>query len=576
MDDFGGVLEEDLGDFKFESDAKSLQQILENRAISPTSLGYGKPKPNVTNIGMPTLTPAKNIPASLKKQKDKFEFFEAKNGGVFCRPRVKDTSVEGGSTRKNRGFGREKLKGVLPVRLGKPNSIQPKPCTLADKRSIFSQNNLKNPHIKTRNTSGTKSMDLCKSEKRINPLHFPLPRQSISERKAIPKIDSLNTLIPQPIQANRVRKELNFNEGSQNPVTQHKSASESGMHYNTLKQEESFDFVKPLNVGNEDNRLSNMFGKTKDTKSLAKMIMMRESLAGLPKESIGGLFRQSLSLAELDRLFEDDSTQSFENLETRLKTPMRKIKKVTPSYEAAIKNDDDKINKNHLDVELANKNELKASNKKDTEKTNSISGEEQFEKGSAPLNNYNGTESQSSGISINKEHTMNKSQLEHDENSTNKTLNNNTLVEIYEIEYSDDEAHVENTSINISTLLQRSLSINDLQSASQSDANGTQKNFQLSPKKLHKSFSDTNLNDDIASLQTNVDMKDVAIELIDNLEEENEFLRQAQEDLEKYRQEQVSNTSEIAQIMLLRRISISYSNFNKQYLTLCFILLRRV
>ena len=68
-------------------------------------------------------------------------------------------------------------------------------------------------------------------------------------------------------------------------------------------------------------------GAKKESKSLAKMIMMRESLAGLPKESLGGLFRQSLSLAELDRLFEDDSTQSFENLECRLKTPMRKALK---------------------------------------------------------------------------------------------------------------------------------------------------------------------------------------------------------------------------------------------------------
>ena len=50
-------------------------------------------------------------------------------------------------------------------------------------------------------------------------------------------------------------------------------------------------------------------------------------MVGLPKESIGGLFRQSLSLAELDRLFEDDSTQSFESLETRLKTPKRKVMK---------------------------------------------------------------------------------------------------------------------------------------------------------------------------------------------------------------------------------------------------------
>ena len=46
----------------------------------------------------------------------------------------------------------------------------------------------------------------------------------------------------------------------------------------------------------------------------------RESLAGLPRASLSGLFRQSLSIQELDRMFDDDSTQSFEDLERRLKT----------------------------------------------------------------------------------------------------------------------------------------------------------------------------------------------------------------------------------------------------------------
>lgn len=38
-------------------------------------------------------------------------------------------------------------------------------------------------------------------------------------------------------------------------------------------------------------------------------------------------FRQSLSKAELDRMFEDDSTGSFEKLEMRLKTPKRPLTK---------------------------------------------------------------------------------------------------------------------------------------------------------------------------------------------------------------------------------------------------------
>ena len=159
MDDFGGVLEEDLDGFKFESDAKSLQQILENRAISPTSLGYGKPKTNTSNKGLPSLTPAKNIPASLKKQKDKYEFFEAKNGSVFCRPRVKDSLLNGESTKRSRGFGRDKLKGVLPIRLGKSKSPE---------KATIQHANAK-PINKSKYVPGTKSTDLCKSEKKIVP-----------------------------------------------------------------------------------------------------------------------------------------------------------------------------------------------------------------------------------------------------------------------------------------------------------------------------------------------------------------------------------------------------------------------
>ena len=131
------------------------------------------------------------------------------------------------------------------------------------------------------------------------------------------------------------------------------------------------------------------------------------------------------------------------------------------------------------------------------------------------------------------------------------SLNNNTVVEIYEIEYSDDEGHAENTSINISTLLRRSLSINDLPGASQTDDNPTRNDFQVSPKTLHRSISDNNIDADITSLQPQVSQQEVAIEL-DNLEEENEFLRQAQEDLEKYRQEQVSKSYEVKGILDLK------------------------
>ena len=182
---------------------------------------------------------------------------------------------------------------------------------------------------------------LCRSEKRIIPLSLPLPRQSISERKAIPHLDNMSSLIPRPktLRPIHARKELNFNEGFQAPIITKKLGSDQSKDSACNK---SFEFVRPLELkpNNVPNRAdfisSNDAKEQKEHNSIAKMIMMRESLVGLPKESIGGLFRQSLSLAELDRLFEDDSTQSFESLETRLKTPKRKVMKKAcdPKYDA--------------------------------------------------------------------------------------------------------------------------------------------------------------------------------------------------------------------------------------------------
>jgi len=57
---------------------------------------------------------------------------------------------------------------------------------------------------------------------------------------------------------------------------------------------------------------------------------MRPSLTGFPRESFSALLRQSLSAAELERMFEDDSTGSFEKLEQRLKTPKRPLAVARP------------------------------------------------------------------------------------------------------------------------------------------------------------------------------------------------------------------------------------------------------
>ena len=94
----GGVLEQDLGsDFVFESNAKSLKNILEHRELSPNSLGYrqwnkenndGSTASGNTIEFKSSLTPARHLPRSMKMQKDEFDFFEGKNGAVFYRKKL--------------------------------------------------------------------------------------------------------------------------------------------------------------------------------------------------------------------------------------------------------------------------------------------------------------------------------------------------------------------------------------------------------------------------------------------------------------------------------------------------------
>lgn len=123
-------------------------------------------------------------------------------------------------------------------------------------------------------------------------------RQSISERKAIPLLEERSW--------NRDRDSL-FAAGR--PSLAKKSLfSEGGIG----GKDDSFEFAKPLSPYNRP-----------EIKSRAELILMREGLMGLPRESLSALLRQSLSKAELDRMFEDDSTENFEALEKRLKTPKR-------------------------------------------------------------------------------------------------------------------------------------------------------------------------------------------------------------------------------------------------------------
>ena len=561
MNDLGGVLEQDLGDFVFESDAQSLQRILDNKALSPTTLGYGKQIEKTSNKVMPTLTPAKHIPSSMKKHKDKYEFFEAKNGMVFCRTRNKDTISDGGSITKNRGFGRDKLKGVMPVRSTKPPTV---PAKLNKSPSKPSANPLpansklykKNEHAMHR-----KQTDLCKSEKRIVPFALPLPRQSISERKAVPHLDKMNTFIPRPkvsslhSKTKYARKELNFNEGFQAPVA-HQLKGKQKMNRNADSNgEDSFDFVKPLDVGDTAAPSKNKSSNKTETNSLAKMIMMRESLAGLPKESIGGLFRQSLSLAELDRLFEDDSTQSFENLEGRLKTPMRRgIRKVTDPDNEILQNSENSKSNEVMSVPVISITAPECNDEKDS---NELTDKDPLKSPSSDLKlveNENFSKEFVGNTDV-EQHVVNVDDLVEDnsnwanqnyflEKGETKMTSDGSIVQIYEIEYSDSEEFNQNDSINVSSLLQRTLSLNDLQSFSADNFNieiGNGIVEQLADVSLPRSISNMNLTEAMSttSLEPVIETIDSELNLAENLAEENDFLKQAEADLEMYRQEQV-------------------------------------
>ena len=73
---------------------------------------------------MPSLTPAKVIPSSMKKSANQLEFFETKGGQVFFRRKVLADSVTKPKTRnssgKKTGLGSNKGRGenqLMPVRL---------------------------------------------------------------------------------------------------------------------------------------------------------------------------------------------------------------------------------------------------------------------------------------------------------------------------------------------------------------------------------------------------------------------------------------------------------------------------
>ena len=133
-------------------------------------------------------------------------------------------------------------------------------------------------------------------------------------------------------QVKSARKELHFNDvikiGTAEFLKAKNDSDKDDAEDNGSRtsREGSFEFIKPLDkvaaVGENHKKVApKVIDAEEEKPSLARMIMMRESLVGLPRASFSNLYKQSLTPAELDRMFEDDSTESFENLEMRLRTP---------------------------------------------------------------------------------------------------------------------------------------------------------------------------------------------------------------------------------------------------------------
>ena len=265
---------EDLGpDFHFERDPMALASILNEEGITPATAAA---KPFRTG-----LTPAskRQLNSAMKKKQTEYDFFEGKNGSVFYRPKPSEASaahlsgskpgrgVGGGGVG---GFGSRTLTTTFrPRRIGVVN--RPGPTSPMRRRMI-------------------------NTEKKMNPMVvFPAPhRQSISERKAIPGLEDLGG-------GGR------FGAGGKQTV------AKKSLFAGDRGENDSFEFAKPLSP----------FQQKQEVQSRAELILMREGLMGMPRESMSALLRQSLSRAELDKMFEDDSTENFEALEKRLKTPKR-------------------------------------------------------------------------------------------------------------------------------------------------------------------------------------------------------------------------------------------------------------
>ncbi len=323
---FDGLDVQDLGDnFVFEPDSQSLQRILDNRELSPRSVLALRMSMKLQQSKM---TPIKAAPKEARQQPKNFNFFASQNGSLFCKPKTPRSKANagifgstekaapgggGGGGQRVRALGRCKLT-ALPQRGGGGGNL-PDGSRLAfsGRKPLRSANANINPagakNKGRRSCVPAFASQNPNTEKKMLPFLLPPPRQSISERKAIPFLDRIPARPTHNQQNVSARKELDFEQIVEDEDKENNTDTKSST-------DSSEEFAKPLPVVSKLK-----VNKAEENKSLAQTILMRESLAGLPRASLSGLLRQSLSVAELDRMFEDDSTQSFEALEMRLKTP---------------------------------------------------------------------------------------------------------------------------------------------------------------------------------------------------------------------------------------------------------------
>ena len=325
---------QDFGEeFTFHEDRGALESILNNQGLSYVSQPNKHFQVQPSCPRTPGFTPAKNVPEKLKKHENKFEFFEGKSGQVFFRKRMVPGSGQKvfnntESSAKKSGFGRgmrgrSAASGLKPQRLGMmsvkkeplihPNHHQsPRIKSGAKPLPVRTPLAVKNP-----NTGLISRHQAAVTEKKIQTSHQPVPKYCLSEEKM-----KAPSGLPRPVMTmqNQARQSLKF-----------------GNKQNDVKKPAAPALIEP-----------------------SIMRLTRESMRLIPRESLAWLSqlpRDSATFAELEKMMNDDDkqcaneddTDSFEALESRLKTPYKSV----PSnlvFEPPPQLDDDKENKEDNNV----------------------------------------------------------------------------------------------------------------------------------------------------------------------------------------------------------------------------------